>query len=245
MSWFVRYTSAMICELRNYAMRPGRRDELIALFEREFLDSQEAMGSRIVGTFRNVDDPDRFVWIRAFADMTARAAALDAFYTSTGWLARRATANETIVDSDDVLLLRPVAGRLIEQSPPRPPVGASSRFDSRIALDTWFPERSTEGAFAEFFAEEASPVLHALGAAPLATFATLHAANSYSRLPVRENETVFVAMTRFESAAAQDALRAALRESAAWRRVASAAEGLVIAPMSTLRLEPTARSALH
>ena len=141
------YTRAMICELRNYTTQPGRRDDLVALFEREFLDSQETMGSRIVGTFRNVDDPDRFVWMRAFADMPARAAALDAFYTSAAWLERRAAANATIVDSDDVLLLRPVAGRLIEQAPVRAPVGASGRFASRIVVDTWFLEPRTEESF--------------------------------------------------------------------------------------------------
>lgn len=239
------YTRTMICELRNYTTQPGRRDELIALFEREFLESQETMGSRIVGTFRNADDPDRFVWIRAFADMPARAVALDAFYTSSAWLERRAAANATIVDSDDVLLLRPVAGGLIEQSPVRAPVGASGRFASRLVVDTWFPEPRTEDSFAEFFAAAAVPVLHALGAAPLATFATLHAPNSYPRLPVRENETVFIALTRFESAAAQEAHRVALLASAAWRDVATRLERRRVAPPSTLRLEPTARSALH
>jgi len=239
------YTRAMICELRNYTTQPGRRDDLVALFEREFLDSQETMGSRIVGTFRNVDDPDRFVWMRAFADMPARAAALDAFYTSAAWLERRAAANATIVDSDDVLLLRPVAGRLIEQAPVRAPAGASGRFDSRIVVDSWFLEPRAEESFRELFAEEAVPVLHAVGAAPLASFATLHEPNSYPRLPVRENETAFIALTRFESAEAQEAHRAALLASAAWRGVASRIERLLVAPASLLRLEPTARSALH
>ena len=235
----------MITELRNYTTQPGRRDELITLFEREFLDSQETMGSRIVGMFRNVDDPDRFVWMRAFADMPARAAALDAFYTSAAWLERRAAANATIVDSDDVLLLRPVAGQHLDQAPVRAPVGATGRFDSRIVVDTWFLEPRTEEAFAEFFAGEALPVLRALGAAPLATFATLHAPNSYPRLPVRENETVFIALTRFGSAAAQEANRVALLENTAWRRVAAAMERRLVAPVGTLRLEPTARSALN
>lgn len=68
-----------IFELRNYLLKPGRRDELIALFEREFVESQEAAGLRVVATFRNLDDPDRFVWIRSFTDMQARKAALEAF----------------------------------------------------------------------------------------------------------------------------------------------------------------------
>jgi len=65
-----------IVELRRYTLHPGRRDELIELFEREFVESQEELGARIVGTFRDVRDPDRFVWIRAFPDMAVRLAAL-------------------------------------------------------------------------------------------------------------------------------------------------------------------------
>src|SRR4051794_20087677 len=65
-----------IVELRQYTLRGGRRDELIALFEREFIESQDAVGAHVIGTFRDLDDPDRFVWLRGFPDMAARAEAL-------------------------------------------------------------------------------------------------------------------------------------------------------------------------
>ena len=56
-----------VVELRQYTLRPGQRDVLIGLFDREFVESQEAAGMAIVGQFRDLDDPDRFVWIRGFA----------------------------------------------------------------------------------------------------------------------------------------------------------------------------------
>src|ERR1700761_6721111 len=90
-----------VLELRQYTLHPGMRDTLIALFEREFVEPQEAVGARIVGTFRDLDDPDRFVWLRGFADMAARADALGAFYGGPAWQAHRDTANATMVDSDD------------------------------------------------------------------------------------------------------------------------------------------------
>jgi hypothetical protein len=37
----VRYP---VVELRQYTLRPGQRDVLIALFDREFVESQEAEG---------------------------------------------------------------------------------------------------------------------------------------------------------------------------------------------------------
>ena len=96
-----------VVELRQYTLKPGRRDELIELFEREFVETQEAEGIDLIGTFRDADNPDRFVWLRGFADMESRARALAAFYGGPAWKANRDAANDTMIDSDNVLLLKP------------------------------------------------------------------------------------------------------------------------------------------
>ena len=70
-----------VYEFRNYTMQPGQRDVLIDLFEREFIEPMQVLGARVVATFRSLDDPNRFVWIRSFDTMATRAAALDGFYT--------------------------------------------------------------------------------------------------------------------------------------------------------------------
>src|SRR5207248_8870140 len=57
----------------------------------------------VVGQFRDLDDPDRFVWLRAFDSMPARQAALEAFYYGPVWRAHRDAANDTMIDSDDAL----------------------------------------------------------------------------------------------------------------------------------------------
>src|SRR5690606_39829692 len=84
----------MIYELRQYAMRPGMRDTLIDLFEREFIESQEEAGMQVVGHFRNLDDPDHYPWIRAFPDMEARREALTTFYSGPVWKANRDARSE-------------------------------------------------------------------------------------------------------------------------------------------------------
>ncbi|HEX9414313.1 MAG TPA: NIPSNAP family protein [Ktedonobacterales bacterium] len=61
-----------ICELRRYALKPGARATLIELFDREFVETQEAEGMRIFGQFRDLDAPDSFVWLRGFSDMVTR-----------------------------------------------------------------------------------------------------------------------------------------------------------------------------
>jgi len=50
-----------VIELRDYLLHPGRRDALVALFEREFVETQAAEGMRVIGTFTDLDRPDRFV----------------------------------------------------------------------------------------------------------------------------------------------------------------------------------------
>jgi len=99
-----------IVELRRYTLHPGQRDVLIELFDREFVESQEATGMLVLGQFRDLGDPDQFVWVRSFPDMATRRTALTAFYGGPVWKANSAAANATMIDVDNVLLLRP-AGR--------------------------------------------------------------------------------------------------------------------------------------
>ncbi|RPE80142.1 NIPSNAP family protein [Vulcaniibacterium tengchongense] len=61
-----------VIELRRDALRPGRREALVHLFQRGLVEPQEAVGMHGIGPFRDLDDPDRFVWLRGFPDMAAR-----------------------------------------------------------------------------------------------------------------------------------------------------------------------------
>ena len=52
----------------------------------------------VLGRFRDVDDLDRFVWLRGFRDMSARAQGLGAFYGGPVWRRHRDVANATMVE---------------------------------------------------------------------------------------------------------------------------------------------------
>ncbi|MFF7455851.1 NIPSNAP family protein [Kitasatospora sp. NPDC008115] len=158
-----------IVELRQYTLHPGARETLIELFEREFVGGQEAVGIRVGGRFRDLDDPDRFVWLRAFPDMASRRRSLEAFYGGPVWRRWREEANATMVDSDDVLLLRGPGFT------PAPGVSA--------ALVTVCHPASPE-AF-DAYAERHLGAHHAL-------HRTEHAVNDFPALPVREGEEVRV-----------------------------------------------------
>jgi len=44
-------TCCPIVELRQYTLHPGKRDVLIDLFDREFVESREALGMKVIGQF--------------------------------------------------------------------------------------------------------------------------------------------------------------------------------------------------
>src|SRR5919106_1412698 len=123
-----------VVELRQYTIRPGQRDVLVELFDREFVESQEAVGMQLIGQFRDLDRPDRFVWLRGFPDMERRQRGLEAFYGGPVWKAHSAAANATMVDVDDVLLLRPPTAAFgFGPQPPRPAPGARTPASTVVA----------------------------------------------------------------------------------------------------------------
>lgn len=228
-----------LIELRRYRTRPGRLDELVELFERQFVESQEAVGMEIIGTFREPGQPNRFTWLRGFADMAARGRGLNDFYDGPVWQAHRDEANPTLEDNDDVLLLResrPGSGFAPDTSPRAAPGAPPVPRGVVTATICWLKDADDAG-FATAFETGWRPRLAAAGVPVLASFAREKAANTFRRLPVREGEEVFVWFSKFRDAAACERAAPQLAESGVDDRLSRSPE--------VLRLEPTVRSRLH
>lgn len=233
-----------VVELRQYTLHAGRRDDLIELFEREFIEPQEALGLRVIGQFRDLDNPDRFVWLRGFRDMASRAPALAAFYGGPVWQAHRDAANATMLDSDNVLLLRPAW----------PGAGIDMRRRTRAAVDSSAPPAGLLGAsvfqlrlpvppeLLRFCRDVISPLLARAGALVQGWYVTELMPNNFPRLPVREGQTVLAGLALFTDAAAFQTFC----RSGAWaREVQPTLARWLSRPTESLRLAPTPRSALH
>lgn len=166
---YVAGMAITVVELRQYTLHPGRCDELIELFDRELVETQEACGMRVLGQFRDPERPDHFVWMRGFADMDTRREALTAFYSGPVWKEHARAAVTTMIDSDDVHLLQPV--RLPELGDRQP----GQRDPDRVWISV-LPSSA-----------EADDHADALG-----LLRTLKADNTYPALPVHEDAEVVV-----------------------------------------------------
>ncbi|MDP9190400.1 MAG: NIPSNAP family protein [Acidobacteriota bacterium] len=210
-----------VFELRQYTLHPGKRDTLIELFDRELVETQEAAGMRVIGQFRDLGDPNRFVWFRGFPDIVSRKEALTAFYSDTTWRTHRDAANATMIDSDDVLLLRLVDPRFGFRVPSssRPPIGATERPSSRFAVTVYSFDKPIDREHIEAIQRVVTP---------LTLLQTEPSENTYPALPVRAGENVIVTLTLDDGAIDDAALSTFLK-----------------CPPQRLRLAPTARSLLR
>jgi hypothetical protein len=192
----------------------------------------------VIGQFRDLDDPDAFVWLRGFEDMTARAAALEAFYGGPVWREHSDAANATMVDSDDVLLLRPAKPALALDPRRRPPPGATAARPGLIAATICTLRRPAAATFPAFFERELEPRLRRAGADVVAAYSTEHSPNNFPALPVREGEEVFVWLSRFAD-------RSSHAEHVARLDLIEALTDHVEQAPATWRLTATSRSLLH
>ena len=221
-------TVSPVVELRQYTLHPGKRDALIAPFEREFVESQEDVGMTLIGQFRDLDDPDHFVWLRGFPDMEARRRSLEAVYGGSVWRAHRGAANATMVDSDNVLLLKPLdeasgftLGDRALRDASGPGVGqVVGGVHALGGPHDPLPER---------FRRETAPALRDAGAVSVAMLVIDNSPNTFPRLPVREGEQGLVWFAAFADPAAADRALDLFTDQSVQR----------------LRLQPTARSRLH
>jgi quinol monooxygenase YgiN len=244
----VSHVRCPIVELRQYTLHDGQRDALIDLFDRELVESQEAAGMTLIGQFRDLDDPNRFVWLRGFTDMPSRAEALRAFYGGPMWKAHARQANATMIDSDNVLLLRPADERSGFPAPTtaRPPAGHPVAPRSVVIATLYYRDQPFDKAFADFFDRSVRPVITDAGAAPLACLQTEHAENTFPSLPVREGENVFAWFARFSGQFEVAIHQRALERSPAWRdAVLPELSAAISGQPQRLRLTPTARSLLR
>lgn len=236
-----------VIELRQYTLHPGKRDTLITLFEREFLESQEQTGLRVLGQFRDLDNPDRFVWLRSYTSMPARKTALESFYGGPVWQQHREAANATMIDSDNVLLLKPAhaQGAFTMAGLQRADVDAAAPASGLIVATIWYLQEPATPALLNLVRTRVEPQLREDGATVLASLVSETAENTFPRLPVRSSDYVLILFTGFSGRDAHARFRQRQAASSAWQGIQARLQPYLKGEAETLRLAATPRSLLR
>lgn len=98
-----------VLEIRNYLLKPDLTNKFSDYFHTKFVAPMNELGGYTLGEFKINSVNDRFVWFRGFADMKTRLKFLNDFYcNSATWKEYGKGANEMMINSDNVYLLRPL-----------------------------------------------------------------------------------------------------------------------------------------
>ena len=94
----------MIVEVRSYRIKPGKRAEFIKMFETRSVPALREYGMKIVGPLLDVENPNKFVFLRSFPSIEDREPMKEAFYSSDIWKNELESIAMPLIDSYDVIL---------------------------------------------------------------------------------------------------------------------------------------------
>jgi len=94
----------MIVEVRCYRIKPGRREEFIQFFETRAVPALRSHGMKILGPLLDLENPNKFVWLRSFPSLAERERMKDAFYGGELWKDELESIAMPMLESYDVIL---------------------------------------------------------------------------------------------------------------------------------------------
>ena len=230
-----------VIELRRYRVKPGAGAQFSRCFETWFPEVFQQLGAITFGHFHEREQADRFTWLRGYRDMAARLTVNEAFYDGPVWQEHKAQLNGLLIDSDDVLLMRPLhrdsaPPALPAVDPLAEPHGAQGIGVAHILKLA--PHARAEASAA---AEACFGAYQGRGVTELGILATLDEANNFPRHPIRSDGHYLVWLGMLRDEAALAGLRPQCMQAAR----ALAAAGLLDGDAEFVVLDPGARSRLR
>ncbi|MGZ3181023.1 MAG: NIPSNAP family protein [Telluria sp.] len=230
-----------VIELRRYTIQPGRRADFARYFETYFPEAFQQLGAIAFGQFFERARPNCFAWLRGFRDMDARLAVNRQFYHGPVWAEHKPAVNSLIVDSDDVLLLRPAfpgsgltALRAVDAVNEGRAHGVAV-----VQLFKVAPEHTMDAFLRR--AELAFACYRGRGVTEAGVLATLDEPNNFPQHPIRTDGPWVVWIGMLEDEKALQSLRPMLEANAD----ALAEAGLLAEPAELAVFDPTPRSRLR
>jgi hypothetical protein len=214
-----------VIELRNYLLKPGVRERFSNYFEDHFIDSQNVLRGFVLGQFRIKGHEDKFFWIRGFEDMQTRLTFLRRFYEQGEvWKQFGSGANEMMLDSDNVYLLKPQRGGSFDYD-------EFAKAKGIVVIESYIVRPNHRHELADLLQANHSPDPKS---EPILCVSEM-AENDFPRLPVIQDENLLVAITVFRD---ESHYQSRLSQSAG---IKARMKGLITSE-NTLILYPTAKS---
>lgn len=174
-----------VIEFRRYTVKEGEREHFAQYFESYFPEAFEQLGAIAFGQFFERRNPTGFTWMRGFKNMDARAVVNAGFYYGPLWREHALTMNSLMVDSDNVLLLRPLRPESgITVLPAVDPVTEARGAQGVVVAQIFAVKANSIDAFAQQ-AEATFAGYRAAGVREAGVLVTLDAPNNFPQLPVR------------------------------------------------------------
>ncbi len=174
-----------VIEFRRYITKEGQRAHFTQYFESYFPEAFQQLGAIAAGSFFERKNQSGFTWIRGFHTIDDRAVVNAAFYYGPLWNEHRNTLNDLMIDSDNVMLLRPLSSeRGVIVQPSVDPVSEPNGAQGIVVAQVFRVKPNRMEAFAKE-AEMTFAKYRATGAREAGVLVTLDVKNNFPQLPIR------------------------------------------------------------
>jgi hypothetical protein len=230
-----------VIEFRRYTIKEGEREHFAEYFD-YFPEAFQQMGAIVFGQFFERKNPVGFTWMRGFKNTDARAIINSSFYYGPLWREHASTMNGLMVDSDNVLLLRPLTTtRGVPVLPAVDPIKEGKGAQGVVIAQIFAVKPNSVDAFARQ-AEEIFASYRAAGAREAGVLVTLDVPNNFPQLPVRTDGPYLVWLGIVKDNKTLETQFASLAERTA---LSLSATGLLRSAPELVILDPTHRSRLR
>jgi hypothetical protein len=105
----------MIVEVRAYRIKPGHREQFIQFFETRAIPALRKHGMKILGPLLDLENPNKFVFLRSFPSLEERERMKNDFYEGPLWKNELEAIAMPLIDSYDVILCETAPGCVFDE----------------------------------------------------------------------------------------------------------------------------------
>jgi hypothetical protein len=237
-----RLSNFQVLEFRRYTIKEGEREHFAQYFDTYFPEALQQLGTIVAGDFFERKNSSGFTWIRGFHTLEDRAVVNAQFYAGSVWKEHKKTMNDLIVDSDNVMLLRPLSPeRGIPILPAVDPIVEANGVQGIVVAQIFAVKADSVEAFAKA-AEPTFASYRAAGVREAGVLVTLDVPNNYPQLPIRTDGPFLVWLGVLKD---KQMLENEFNRLAERSLQSLSATGLIKGAPESVVLDPTRRSRLR